>query len=103
MKQDFSESFPLLPVKPHFTTPPFKYIYIYIYICTHSYTYIYRRAIRKVTSGEMLTKQAMRKTFLLYTKKCILKILLNVVTAGTEALVSCNKFLYAPVKEVCRL
>jgi hypothetical protein len=33
----------------------------------------------------------------------ICKLLLNVVTAGTEALVSANKFLYACVKEVCRL
>jgi hypothetical protein len=34
----------------------------------------------------------------------ILKLLLNIVTAGTEALVVLgNKFLYAYVKEVCRL
>jgi hypothetical protein len=34
----------------------------------------------------------------------MLKLLLNIVTAGTEALVlSVNKFLYAYVKEVCRL
>jgi hypothetical protein len=30
-------------------------------------------------------------------------VFLNVVTAGTDALVSENKFLYACVKEVCRL
>jgi hypothetical protein len=56
------------------------------------------RVIRRVTSGVLLTKRAKRKnTF-------ILKLLLNVVTSGIEALVaSGNKFLYACVKEVCRL
>jgi hypothetical protein len=40
------------------------------------------RAIWKVTSGELLKKQAMRKKNLLYTKnKYTLKLLLNVVTA----------------------
>lgn len=34
----------------------------------------------------------------------MLKLLLNVVTTGIEALVvSVNKFLYVCVKEVCRL
>jgi hypothetical protein len=34
----------------------------------------------------------------------LLKLLLNTVTAGTEALVvSGNKFLYACVKEICHL
>jgi hypothetical protein len=33
----------------------------------------------------------------------MLKLRLNVVTAGTEALVSGNAFLYACVKEICRL
>jgi hypothetical protein len=33
----------------------------------------------------------------------ILKLLLDVVTAGIEALVSWNKFLYACVKVVCDL
>jgi hypothetical protein len=33
----------------------------------------------------------------------VLKLLLNLVTAGTEALVSRNKFLYACAKKVCRL
>jgi hypothetical protein len=85
-------------------------------------------AIRKVT-GELLIKQAYGKENLLnsvvlvrkrtipterpqpagevsalYTKNMyILKLLLNVVTAGIEALVLGNKFLYACVKEVCRL
>jgi hypothetical protein len=47
----------------------------------------------------------MRKE-LLYRKKntCILKLLLNMVTAGIEAfIVMGNKFLYACVKEVCHL
>jgi hypothetical protein len=47
----------------------------------------YTRAIRKVTAAELLKIQAMRKK-LLYTKNTfILELLLNVVTAGTEALV----------------
>jgi hypothetical protein len=58
------------------------------------------RAIWKVTSGELLTKQ---KCYI-QRKKYILKVCLNVVTAGTEALVvSGNKFLYACVTEVCCL
>jgi hypothetical protein len=59
-------------------------------------------AIRKVTSGELFIKQAIRKK-ILYTKNMyILMLLLNTVIAGIEALVSGNKFLYACVKEVCR-
>jgi hypothetical protein len=59
------------------------------------------RAIRKVTSCELLKKTT--RTNLLYTKKYILKLLLNVVTALIKAFsVSGNKFLYACVKEVCR-
>jgi hypothetical protein len=63
------------------------------------------RAIRKVTSGELLTKQSMRKQILLYIKMhTYLTLLLIVVTAGIEELVvSGNTFLYACVKEVCRL
>jgi hypothetical protein len=62
------------------------------------------RVNRKINSGELLTKQAMRKTILLYIKnKYILKLLLNVVTSGIEGLVSENKFLYACVKEVYSL
>jgi hypothetical protein len=61
------------------------------------------RAIRKVTSGELLTKQAMRKNVIIYRNMYILKLLLNVVTAGIDALVSENKVLYACVKEVCHL
>jgi hypothetical protein len=38
------------------------------------------------------------------SKKYVLKLLLNIVTAGIEALVVMgNKFLYASVKEVCHL
>jgi hypothetical protein len=59
------------------------------------------RAVQKVTSIELLTKQAKGEK-LLYTKhKYIVKLLLNAVTTGTEAfVVSENKFLYACVKEV---
>jgi hypothetical protein len=53
----------------------------------------------------MLTKQAMITTDVLYTKNMyILKLLLNVATARTEALVILgNKFLYACVKDGCCL
>jgi hypothetical protein len=58
------------------------------------------RAIRKVTSGDQLTKQAMRNKNNTY----ILKLLLNVVTAGIETLIiTGNKFLYVCVKEICCL
>jgi hypothetical protein len=60
------------------------------------------RAIWKVTSSELLTKQAMRKKLLYIKNTYILKLLLNKVTAEMEALVALgNKFLYACVKEVC--
>jgi hypothetical protein len=60
------------------------------------------RAIRKVTSGELLTKQAMRKNYIKNTY--IINLLPNVVTAGIEAFVLLgNKVLYACVIEVCRL
>jgi hypothetical protein len=62
-------------------------------------------AIRNITSvlAELLTKQAM--TGLLYTRYAYtLKLLLNIVAAGYEALIiSGNKFLYACMKEVCHL
>jgi hypothetical protein len=45
------------------------------------------RAIQKVPSGEQLTKQAMRKKCYIQKTTYILKLLLNVVTAGIEALV----------------
>jgi hypothetical protein len=62
------------------------------------------RAIRKVDSGELLTKQAMRKKVLHTKITYILKLLLSLVTARIEAVVvSGNKFLYAYIKEVCRL
>jgi hypothetical protein len=52
-----------------------------------------------------VNKQAMKKEIIIYQKKYmyILKLLLNTVTARSEALVSGNKFLYACVKEVCHL
>jgi hypothetical protein len=63
------------------------------------------RAIQNVISCELLTKQAMRKFFLLHTRNIYtLQLLLNLVTAGTGALVvSWNKLLYACVKDVCCL
>jgi hypothetical protein len=64
----------------------------------------FMRAIRKVTSSEQLTKQATTKKYYIQKTMYIPKLLLNVVTAGIEALViSGKKFLYACVKEVCRL
>jgi hypothetical protein len=64
------------------------------------------RAIQKVTSSELLRKHAIGENKFYYIPKYtyILKLLLNIVTAGIEALVvSGNKFLYVCVKEVCRL
>jgi hypothetical protein len=63
------------------------------------------RAIRKVTSGDLLTKQAMRsKCYYVQKNTYIFKLLLYIVTAGIEALViSGNTFLYAFVKEACVL
>jgi hypothetical protein len=61
------------------------------------------RAIQKVTSGELLRKQPMRKNHYIINTY-ILNLLLNVFTAGIEAfVVAGNKFLYYCVKEVCRL
>jgi hypothetical protein len=60
------------------------------------------RAFGKVTSSELLTKQTIRKKYVVY-KKYILKLLLNTVTARIEALVSVNKLLDACVKEICHL
>jgi hypothetical protein len=47
----------------------------------------YTRAIRKVTSGESLTKQAMRKNILYAKNTYIPKQLLNTNTAGIKVLV----------------
>jgi hypothetical protein len=65
----------------------------------------YTRVIWKVSSGELLTKEERRiKIYYIQKNMYIIKLLLNVVTAGIEALVvSGNKFLYARVKELCRL
>jgi hypothetical protein len=62
------------------------------------------RAIWKVISSGLLTKQAMgEKKFIIYKNIYVPKLLLSVVTTGTEALViSGNMFTYACVKEVCR-
>jgi hypothetical protein len=69
----------------------------FLFLCT--------RAIQKVTSGDLLTKQAMRKKNVLCTKNTyMLKGLLSIVTTGIQALVILgNNFLYACVKEVCYL
>jgi hypothetical protein len=57
------------------------------------------KVIRKVTSGELLAKQTMREQIYYIQKSTYtLKLLLNVVTAGTEALVSGKKFCM-PVSE----
>jgi hypothetical protein len=45
------------------------------------------RVIWKLTSGELLTKQAMREKEIIIYKIYVLKLLLNIVTAGMEALV----------------
>jgi hypothetical protein len=53
------------------------------------------RDVQKVSSSELLTKQAMRKEIVLYTNNMyIRKLLLNVLTAGIEALLSGNEFSY---------
>jgi hypothetical protein len=60
--------------------------------------------VRKETSGELLTKEAMETNRIIYKYTHILKLLFSVVTAGIETLaVWGNKFLNACVKEVCRL
>jgi hypothetical protein len=62
------------------------------------------RAIWKVTSSKLLTKQTTRKNLLYAKNTYILKLLQNLVTAGIEAfVVSGNRFWYACVKEVCCL
>jgi hypothetical protein len=62
------------------------------------------RAIRRITSGELLTKQTMRKILLNTKNMYILNLFLKVFITGIEAIVvSGNKFLYACVKEVCLL
>jgi hypothetical protein len=64
------------------------------------------RDIQKVTSSELITKQAIREKKYWYIQKnvYVLKLLLNVVITGIEALViSRNTILYASVKEVCCL
>jgi hypothetical protein len=62
------------------------------------------KAIWKVTSSELLTKQAMRKKLLCTKNMYILELFLSIVTARIQALViSGNKFLYACVKEGCHL
>jgi hypothetical protein len=60
-------------------------------------------AIRKETSGELLTKQAARKRAFYIKNTFILKLLLNVVTAGTEALVIPENRFCTCVREVCCL
>jgi hypothetical protein len=70
------------------------------------------RAIWKVTSGELLIKQAIRKNINYYyyyyyniqKNTYILKLLLNIVTTGIEApVILGNKLWYACIKEVCHL
>jgi hypothetical protein len=62
------------------------------------------RDIWKVTSGELLAGNEKNKFYYIQKNTYILKLLLNVVAAGIEALVILgNKFLHACVKEVCHL
>jgi hypothetical protein len=56
----------------------------------------------QINSDELLTKQAMGKICYKQKNTYKRKLLLNVVTARIEALVSRNKFLYSCVKQVCR-
>jgi hypothetical protein len=78
-------------------------------LCTISMLVILRGlhtiAVRKATSCELLTKQATKKKlYYIQKNKHMFELLLNVGTAGTEALLaSGNKFLHACVKEVYRL
>jgi hypothetical protein len=51
------------------------------------------RAVRKVTFSELLTKQGMRKKFIVHIHTYIHKLLLNIVAAGIEALVSRISFV----------
>jgi hypothetical protein len=61
------------------------------------------RAIWKVISSKLLTKQAMGKKIILYKSMYTLKLLLKIAITGIEALVSGNKLLYACVKEIWHL
>jgi hypothetical protein len=84
------------------------YVFFSFYLNSHRWfllSLVYKRAIWKLNSSELLSKQAMRKKIVLYTKNMyVLKQLLNIVTAGIEApVILGNKFLYACVKEVYRL
>jgi hypothetical protein len=55
---------------------------------THFYTYTNStRSTRKVISGELLTKAAVRKRIYYVQKTYILKLLLNIITVSNEALV----------------
>jgi hypothetical protein len=66
---------------------------------TRAVVALHTRAIRKVTSSELLRKQATGKNYYIQKYIYILNVLLNLVTAGIEVLVSGDKFLYACVKE----
>jgi hypothetical protein len=61
------------------------------------------RDIGKVTSSELLAKQATKK-IIIYKNMYTLELLLNIFIAEIEAiLISGKEFLYTCVKEVCRL
>jgi hypothetical protein len=60
---------------------------------SHKRTLWISRAIRKLTSGELLTKKGNEKLLRIYNNTYIIKLLFNVVTVGNEALISGNKFL----------
>jgi hypothetical protein len=99
---DDSEPYgPSRPVTGILLPLPYKCSFMFSCLVKQRDFTIHMRAIRKLNSGEML-KQAMRRNIIY--KKCIFKRLLDTVTAGTEvSVVSGNEFLYACVKEACRL
>jgi hypothetical protein len=75
-----------ISVEAEISTPRDVQVGVPQYSVLSQHCTVYKRAIRKVISREVLTKQAMRKK-LLYTKYTyMLKLYLNVVTAGPEAL-----------------
>jgi hypothetical protein len=50
-----------------------------------------KRSVWKITSGALLTKEALRKKFAIYKKNVyVLKLLLNIATVGIEADIRCS-------------
>jgi hypothetical protein len=57
------------------------------------------RTIRKVISGELLTKRTLVKNFIMYKNTYILKLLLNIVTTRIEALVIWRSKFFMPMSK----